>query len=117
MSAIKVNEITSIEHHNEQRRLLDERAKILNTVSRKAQEKTLTIQEANDLYAKFNSTYTSEINRSYRSQKQTAIAQDGVDESWAIKLLKECEQENNTSTEKQTSAKTKHYSKPELYGV
>jgi len=114
MSAIKVNEQSSFEHHNDQARILAERTQILHTVSRKAQEKTLTLQETNDLFAQFNNTYdlnrrvTDVQRRSAVSQKRASdshvipsVAEDGVDESWAIKLLKECEQEDTTSAIKQ----------------
>lgn len=66
--------------------LNNERARILNTVSRKAQEQTLTLEETTALYEKFNETYSA-----YRSNKPHS----NVDESWALQLLQECEQEDS----------------------
>lgn len=66
-----------------------ERTRILETVARKAQEKTLTLEETTDLYARFNRTYES----NYQSKK---LPQE--DESWALQLLEECVQENEVDT-------------------
>lgn len=70
-----------------------ERARILETVARKAQEKTLTLQETTDLYARFNQTYES----TYRKKN---VPQE--DESWALKLLEECAQESDFENALQT---------------
>ena len=69
---------------DENHEVLAQRSQILETASRKAQERTLTLQETTDLYAKFNRTYESTFKS--RTQKE--------DESWALKLLKECEEES-----------------------
>ena len=69
---------------NEKREVLAQRSHILETASRKAQERTLTLQETTDLYAEFNRTY--EKNFKNRIKKE--------DESWALKLLKDCEEES-----------------------
>jgi len=82
MSAAKLSEHIPVNHSNSQSKILAERTKILSIVSRKAQEKTLTLQETNDLFAKFNETYNAKDK-----------SNEDVDESWAITLLKECEQE------------------------
>lgn len=82
MSVVHLEEYKSVKKINTKRDLLQERAQILETVSRKAQEKTLTLQETTDLYAKFNSTYEP----NYGSKiKRTD------DESWALKLILESE--------------------------
>lgn len=70
-----------------------ERARILETVARKAQEKTLTLQETTDLYARFNQTYE-------RTYLKKAVPQE--DESWALKLLEECAQETDLENALQT---------------
>ena len=100
MSVIKINEYTSIKRHNNQSSLLAKRAEIL----RKAQDQTLTIQETNDLFAQFNSTY--------ELRSEPTLGTDGVDESWAVKLIKECEQEDGQSIKKQ--ARTTGYTRPTL---
>jgi hypothetical protein len=65
---------------NDRLEVLEERAQILEIASRKAQERTLTLKETTDLYAKFNSTYESTYKRSNSKD----------DESWALKLIQEC---------------------------
>ena len=69
---------------DEKQEVLAQRSHILETASRKAQEKTLTLKETTDLYAKFNHTYENTLKRSL----------DKDDESWALKLLRECEEES-----------------------
>jgi len=100
MSVVKINQYTSQKRHNDQASLLAKRAEIL----RKAQEQTLTIQETNDLFAQFNSTY--------ESVSEPTLGTDGIDESWAVKLMKECEQEDGHSIKKQVRAKS--YTRPAL---
>src|SRR5690606_7810040 len=82
MSVVLLEEYKLTKSKSEKREVLEERARILETVSRKAKEKTLTLQETTDLYAKFNSTYE----KSYGSQVKRKD-----DESWALKLIQECE--------------------------
>jgi len=76
-----------------QHSVLAERAKILETVARKAQEKTLTLEETTDLYARFNRTYEA----NYQNKKSPQ-----EDESWALQLLEECAQENEADAALQT---------------
>jgi hypothetical protein len=82
MSVVLLEEYKSVKTTNDRREVLRERTRILETVSRKAQEKTLTLQETTDLYAKFNSTY--ELNYGSKVKRND-------DESWALKLIQECE--------------------------
>lgn len=63
----------------------DERTRILNTVSRKVANQTLTLEETTELYEKFNQTFSA-----YRSNSPKE-----VDESWALELLQECEQDES----------------------
>ena len=100
MSAATLDEYTSVKpqpansnqtHGNDT--VHAERARILETVARKAQEKTLTLQETTDLYARFNQTYES-------TYRQKNLPQE--DESWALKLLEECAQESDTENTLQT---------------
>ena len=109
MSAVQVNEYSSFKHYG-QTGSQAERAKILNTVSRKAKDKTLTLQETNDLFAKFNNTYS--LRAGEEARVDVAISDDGVDESWAVKLMKECEQEDGQANKKQV--RTVNYSRPAL---
>jgi len=81
---------SALEQDNKQ--IHDERARILNMVSQKAQDQTLTLQETTALYEKFNQTYTA-----YRSTEPQE-----VDESWALELLQESEQEEAENTTFQT---------------
>lgn len=92
MSVVDLEEYKSAKKINARRDVLQERTQILETVSRKAQEKTLTLQETTDLYAKFNSTY--ELNYGTKVNKKD-------DESWALKLIQESENDapRNTSFE------------------
>ncbi|MFV1873436.1 MAG: hypothetical protein ACMZ64_08965 [Oleiphilus sp.] len=117
MSAAQVDEFSSIndtEKHNE---IIEERSRILDTVSRKAQNKTLTLQETTDLYAKFNSTFESGFLAKKRLRPD--------DESWALKLLEEAEKESDDSVsletrvngiplDEQIRVETKSLSKPTL---
>jgi len=100
MSVVKMNEYTALKRHKDQTSLLAKRAEIL----RKAQEKTLTIQETNDLFAQFNSTY--------ESVSEPTLGTDGIDESWAVKLMKECEQEDGHPIQKQVRKNS--YTRAEL---
>ncbi len=102
MSAVKVNEYTSANFRKGQSRILAERTQMLLSISRKAQERTLTLQETNDLYAEFNKTYEQHdrVIKAGGGNEQLdsiTVGADGVDESWALKLLKESEQEESTS--------------------
>jgi len=83
----------SLKAHDSKHNVLAERARILETAARKAQEKTLTLEETTDLYARFNRTYES----GYQSKK---LPQE--DESWALKLLEECTQETDPESALQT---------------
>lgn len=100
MSAATLDEFTSVKSHsakphqsNSNDTAHAERARILETVARKAQEKTLTLQETTDLYARFNQTYESAYVKNTLPQE---------DESWALKLLEECAQENDADNALQT---------------
>tara|TARA_R110002167_G_scaffold365609_2_gene590788 strand:- start:1303 stop:1872 length:570 start_codon:yes stop_codon:yes gene_type:complete len=84
MPTVLLEDYKPVKTTNDRQKVLKERAQILETVARKAQEKTLTLQETTDLYAKFNSTYE----RNYASQVKRSD-----DESWALKLIKECEED------------------------
>jgi hypothetical protein len=99
MSAIEVDEYISVKRNDNHTEVLAERAKILRTVSRKAQDKTLTLEETNDLFAKFNETYQarSAVKKKPVTKTFTDTSVHGVDESWAIKLMRECEQEDSSS--------------------
>lgn len=92
MSVVHLEEYKSAKKINARRDVLQERTQILETVSRKAQEKTLTLQETTDLYAKFNRTY---------EQNYGAKVKHNDDESWALKLIQESENDapRNTSFE------------------
>ncbi len=81
----------------QKRQIQDERTRILDTVSRKAQEQTLTLQETTALYEKFNHTY---------SAKNTTETQH-VDERWALELLEESEQEDIVKAYENTSFQTR----------
>ena len=83
MSAATLNDYSTQERNTESQQVQAERTRILNMVSRKAQEQTLTLEETTALYEKFNRTYSA-----YRSNEPQS-----VDESWALELLQECEQE------------------------
>lgn len=91
MSATTLDEYTSVKATygkkipNHKQAVLAERQHILETVSRKTQDKTLTLKETTDLYAKFNRTYEAQ----YRSKTNLLD-----DESWALKLLAECEHDS-----------------------
>jgi hypothetical protein len=100
MSAATLDEYTSVKTRsgnakpvNSNDSVLAERARILETVARKAQEKTLTLQETTDLYARFNRTYET----GYQSKSQPQ-----EDESWALQLLEECARENEANNALQT---------------
>mgnify|MGYP000580122992 CR=1 FL=1 len=102
MSAVKVNEYTPVNFRKGQARILAERTQMLLSISRKAQERTLTLQETNDLYAEFNKTYEQhdrviKARGGFEQHDSITVGADGVDESWALKLLKESEKEDNTS--------------------
>lgn len=85
MSAARIDEFSSINLTDDKREIFEERSRILEMVSQKAKEKTLTLQETTDLYAKFNSTFDPSFHANKRARKD--------DESWALKLLEESEQE------------------------
>ena len=120
MSAAKLNEYASTTHRNEQSRILAERTQALINISKKAREESLTLQETNDLYAEFNKTYDLSNNAIVRPKKNAdvtktvssiktaeplkAVGLDGVDESWAIKLLKESELEEGGSIVRSTQS-------------
>jgi len=82
MSVVLLDEYKSSKTKNDQQELIAERARILNVVSQKKREQSLTLQETTDLYTQFNNTY--EANYSSKSKLKE-------DESWALKLLQECE--------------------------
>lgn len=86
MSAALLDEYNVVDNliEDEKQEVLAQRSHILETASRKAQNRTLTLQETTDLYAKFNRTYESSVTRSLHKE----------DESWALKLLKDCEEES-----------------------
>lgn len=88
MAVVLLDEYKSAKSKDTRQEVLEERTRILETVSRKAQARTLTLQETTDLYAKFNSTYESTYRRSKKKE----------DESWALKLLQECEDDIVNST-------------------
>lgn len=85
MSVVMLDEYKTKLHRQE---VLNERSKILEIASRKAQERTLTLQETTDLFAKFNSTYET-------SYKKQDIKED---ESWALKLIQESVEETLQGT-------------------
>lgn len=89
MSVVLLEEYKSVKTANERKEVLKERARILEMVSRKAQDKTLTLQETTDLYEKFNSTYE----RSFESKVKRH-----EDESWALKLIQESEEDASKNT-------------------
>lgn len=91
---IVISERTNLE---EKSGILAERAKILATVSQKAQDQTLTLQETNDLFEQFNNTYDAKY--------ISCIANDGVDESWAVRLIRESEQDGSVNAKK----RSKHF--------
>ena len=103
MSVVKLNEYTSTSDRTEQSKMLAERTQMLINISKKAREESLTLQETNDLYAEFNKTYdlssntiagsTNIENVTKKAEPLKTVGLDGVDESWAIKLLKESELE------------------------
>ncbi len=93
MSVVLLDEYKSSKTINNQQEVVEERARILSMVSQKAQEKTLTLQETTDLYAQFNSTYDSAYTSKLKHQE---------DESWALKLLQECEDETNKTSKFET---------------
>jgi hypothetical protein len=104
MSAATLDQYTSVKNNNaalkdnntvvkSNKTVLAERAEILETVARKAQEKTLTLQETTDLYARFNQTYEAGYQHKIQHQE---------DESWALKLLEECARESETENALQT---------------
>jgi len=101
MHSIKNNVFSKRTNLEEKSGLLAERTKILATVSQKAQDQTLTLQETNDLFEQFNNTYDAKY--------ISCVANDGVDESWAIKLIRECEQDGPVSANKR-SKHIKHVS-------
>ena len=86
MSAALLDEYNVVDNliEDEKQEVLAQRSHILETASRKAQNRTLTLQETTDLYAKFNRTYESSVKRALHKE----------DESWALKLLKDCEEES-----------------------
>jgi len=86
MTAVKVKKVTPKTYRDARSGVQAERANILKTVSQKAIDKTLTLQETNDLFAKFNSTYDP--------HHISCLGNDGVDESWAVKLMRECEEDD-----------------------
>ena len=119
MSAAKLNEYPATSHRNEQSKQLAERTQMLIDIAEKAKSGSLTLQETNDLYAEFNQTYNlatikpqkikpvikvvSEPVKTLNPEALiptieplSSIGSDGVDESWAIKLLKESELEEGS---------------------
>jgi len=91
MNATKVKQYTRKTNRDARSGVEAERARILKTVSQKANDKTLTLQETNDLFAKFNSTYDP--------QHISCLGTDGVDESWAVKLMRDSEEDEIISVE------------------
>jgi hypothetical protein len=86
MSVAALEQRTYRNTQDNKQNILAERTRILETVARKSQEKTLTLKETTDLYAKFNLTYEASNN---------ALV---VDESWALELLQESEEEDIRSS-------------------
>jgi|GEM_PF-5482800 len=109
MSVVKLNEYTSTSDRTEQSKMLAERTQMLINISKKAREESLTLQETNDLYAEFNKAYDLSFNATEaptkfentvkkeisikKAEPLKTVGLDGVDESWAIKLLRESELE------------------------
>ncbi len=105
MSAAMLDDYTSVKSKapssptkKHQKNLYAERARILETAALKAQNKTLTLQETTDLFARFNQTYEA----TYTFQDETSENVTTEDESWALKLLEECAKENETEHALQT---------------
>jgi hypothetical protein len=86
MSIVLLDEYKSSKTKIDRQEVLAERARILNMVSQKTQEKSLTLKETTDLYAQFNSTFES----TYASKEKNK-----EDESWALKLLQDCEDDTS----------------------
>ena len=106
MSAAQASGYASSNHHS-QENLKAEREKILRTASRKAQEKTLTLEETTDLFTQFNDTYSKRLQA---KKEEFEASKENIDESWALKLLKDCEEETiPLGTTQQT--KQKHLNK------
>tara|TARA_R110001592_G_C13145402_1_gene747679 strand:+ start:260 stop:877 length:618 start_codon:yes stop_codon:yes gene_type:complete len=82
MSVVLLDEYKSSKSENVKQEVIAERAHILEMVSHKSQERPLTLQETTDLYTQFNSTYET----TYASK-----VKNKEDESWALKLLQDCE--------------------------
>lgn len=91
MSAARLEEYISDNFSDSQSEIREERTRILEMASQKAKEKTLTLKETTDLYEKFNHTFDENFKSAKRAQKD--------DESWALKLLEEAEEEHNHSLE------------------
>ncbi len=92
MSVVMLDEYKSAKSKSTRLEVLEERSKILEIASRKAQERTLTLQETTDLFAQFNSTYEPSYKRSNTKE----------DESWALKLIQESVDESLGSTSLET---------------
>lgn len=98
MSVATLDDYGTLESKKDSQEINAERNRILNTVFRKAQDQTLTLQETTDLYEKFNSTY----NKGSINEKP----QD-IDESWALELLQECEKEELITVEEPPVLRTR----------
>jgi hypothetical protein len=97
MSAASLDDFGTLGLNKESHNINDERTRILNMVSRKAKDQTLTLEETTALYEKFNQTYSA-----YRSTEPQE-----VDESWAIELLQECEQDESIRVQEPTLLQTR----------
>jgi len=86
MSIVLLDEYKSSKTKIDRQEVLAERARILKMVSQKSKKRTLTLQETTDLYTQFNNTYES----TYTSKEKNK-----EDESWALKLLQDCEDDTN----------------------
>lgn len=84
MSVVLLDEYKSSKTKNDQQELLAERARILKMVSEKKQERSLTLKETTELYAQFNNTYEANYSSKVKNNE---------DESWALKLLQDCEED------------------------
>ena len=88
MSVILLDEYKSSKTKNDRQEILAERARILNMASQKARNNALTLKETTDLYAQFNSTYEATYSSKVNNKE---------DESWALKLLQDCEDDASKS--------------------
>lgn len=95
MSVVALEQHSYRKTQDNKQTILAERTRILETVARKSQEKTLTLKETTDLYAKFNLTYEASNNSLV------------VDESWALELLQESEEEDIRSSYERSMIETR----------